>query len=143
MVQRKQFANLILQKTPIMKEAIISRIAIIILGIVLAAYGVYHFLKPENLVNYIPSFLPGGDVWFYIVGVAFILAGLAFIFHKQVKIAGYLLALLLFLFALAIHLPNYLHSGDLEMKQLSYINFLKDIAIAAFSLYIASNSRKL
>jgi len=36
-----------------------------------------------------------------------------------------------------------LHSGDLEMKQLSYINFLKDIAIAAFSLYIASNSRKL
>jgi len=141
MVQRKQFANLILQKTPIMKEAIISRIAIIILGIVLAAYGVYHFLKPENLVNYIPSFLPGGDVWFYIVGVAFILAGLAFIFHKQVKIAGYLLALLLFLFALAIHLPNYLHSGDLEMKQLSYINFLKDIAIAAFSLYIASNSR--
>jgi uncharacterized membrane protein YphA (DoxX/SURF4 family) len=143
MVQRKQFANLILQKTPIMKEAIISRIAIIILGIVLAAYGVYQFLKPENLVNYKPSFLHGGDVWFYIVGVAFILAGLAFIFHKQVKIAGYLLALLLFLFALAIHLPNYLHSGDLEMKQLSYINFLKDIAIAAFSLYIASNSRKL
>jgi uncharacterized membrane protein len=140
MVEGKQFAHL---KTPIMKEAIISRIAVIILGIVLAAYGVYHFFKPENLVNYIPSFLPGGDVWFYIVGVAFILAALAFIFHTQVKLAGYLLALLLFLFALTIHLPNYLHSGDLEMKQLSYINFLKDIAIAAFSLYIASNSRKL
>ena len=132
MVQRKQFANLILQKTPIMKEAIISRIAIIILGIVLAAYGVYHFLKPENLVNYIPSFLPGGDIWFYIVGVAFIMAGLAFIFHTQVKIAGYLLALLLFLFALAIHLPNYLHSGDLEMKQLSYINFLKRYSYCGF-----------
>jgi uncharacterized membrane protein len=126
-----------------MKEAIISRIAIVVLGIVLAAYGIYHFLKPENLVNYIPSFLPGGDVWFYIVGIAFILAAIAFILHKQVKLAGYLLALLLFLFALTIHLPNYLYSGDLEMKQLSYINFLKDIAIAAFSMYIASNSRKL
>jgi|SRR4051794_32875777 uncharacterized membrane protein len=126
-----------------MKEAIISRVAIIILGIVLAAYGVYHFFKPENLVNYVPSFLPGGDIWFDIVGIAFILAAIAFILHKQVKLAGYLLALLLFLFALTIHLPNYLHSGDLEMKQLSYINFLKDIAIAAFSLYIASNSTKL
>jgi len=140
----KKIGNLIVPKnTPIMKEAIISRIAIIILGIVLAAYGIYHFLKPENLVNYIPSFLPGGDIWFYIVGVAFILAAIAFIFHMQVKLAGYLLALLLFLFALTIHLPNYLHSGDVEMKQLSYINFLKDIAIAAFSMYIASNSRKL
>ena len=126
-----------------MKERIISRIAIVILAVVLAAYGVYHFLKPANLVNYMPSFLPGGDIWFYIVGVAFILAAIALLTHKQVKLAGYLLAVLLFLFALTIHLPNYLHSGDLEMKQLSFINFLKDLAIAAFALYIASNSGKL
>ena len=90
-----------------------------------------------------PSFLPGGDIWFYIVGVAFILAAIAFLTHRQVKLAAYLLAVLLFLFALTIHLPNYLHSGELEMKQLSYINFLKDLAIAAFALYIASNSGKL
>jgi len=126
-----------------MKEQVISRVAIIILAIVLTAYGIYHFFKPANLVNYIPSFLPGGDVWFYIVGVAFILAAIALLTHRQVKLASYLLAVLLFLFALTIHLPNYLHSGDLEMKQLSYINFLKDLAIAAFALYIASNSGKL
>jgi putative oxidoreductase len=128
-----------------MKEATISRIAIIILGIVLAAYGIYHFShkNQDYLIGFMPSFLPGGSIWFYIVGVAFILAGLAFIFHTQVKLAGYLLALLLFLFALTIHLPNYLHSGDVEMQQLSYINFLKDLAIAAFALYIASNSKKL
>jgi uncharacterized membrane protein len=126
-----------------MKEQVISRVAIVILAIVLTAYGIYHFLKPANLVNYIPSFLPGGDVWFYIVGIAFILAAIALLTHRQVKLASYLLAALLFLFALTIHLPNYLHSGDLEMKQLSYINFLKDLAIAAFALYIASNSGKL
>jgi uncharacterized membrane protein len=126
-----------------MKEQTISRIAVVILGLVLAAYGVYHFMKPENLISYIPSFLPGGRIWFDIVGVAFILAAIAFITHIQVKLAGYLLAALLFLFAFTIHLPNYLHSGSLEWKQLSYINFLKDIAIAAFSMYIASNSKKL
>src|SRR3954463_3220447 len=126
-----------------MKEQVISRIAIVILAVVLAAYGIYHFLKPANLVNYIPLFLPGGDIWFYIVGIAFILAALALLTHKQVKLASYLLAILLFLFALTIHLPNYLYSGDVEMKQLSYINFLKDLAIAAFALYIATNSGKL
>jgi putative oxidoreductase len=126
-----------------MKEQVISRVAIVILAIVLTAYGIYHFLKPANLVNYMPSFLPGGDVWFYIVGIAFILAAIALLTHRQVKLASYLLAVLLFLFALTIHLPNYLHSGDLEMKQLSYISFLKDLAIAAFALYIASNSGKL
>ena len=128
-----------------MKEAIISRIAIIILGIVLAAYGIYHFSaqNQEYLISFMPSFLPGGNIWFYIVGVAFILAAIAFILHTQVKLAGYLLALLLLLFAFTVHLYNYLHVGNPEGKQLSYINFLKDIAIAAFSLYIASNSKKL
>jgi len=128
-----------------MKEQIVSRVAIVILAVVLAAYGVYHFssIAKDTLVSYIPSFLPGGDMWFYIVGVAFILAALALLIHKQVKLAAYLLAVLLFLFALTIHLPNFLHGGNSEMRQLSYINFLKDLAIAAFALYIASNSGKL
>ena len=128
-----------------MKEQIISRIAIVILAVVLAAYGVYHFSQKNQdyLISFMPSFLPGGSIWFYIVGVAFILAAIALLTHKQVKLAAYLLAVLLFLFALTIHLPNYIHSGDVEMKQLSYVNFLKDLAIAAFALYIASNSGKL
>jgi putative oxidoreductase len=128
-----------------MKEQIVSRIAIVILAVVLAAYGVYHFShkNQDYLISFMPSFLPGGSIWFYIVGVAFILAAIALLTHKQVKLAAYLLAVLLFLFALTIHLPNYIHGGEAEMKQLSYINFLKDLAIAAFALYIASNSGKL
>jgi uncharacterized membrane protein len=122
---------------------LVSRIAVIILGIVLICFGLYHFTRPDTLVNFVPEFLPGGNLWIYITGVAFILAGLAFILHKQVKIAGYLLALLLIIFVLTIHLPNYLNSGGAEMRQAAFVNLLKDTALAAFALYVASNARNL
>ena len=122
---------------------LVSRIAVIILAIVLICFGLYHFISPQNLAGYVPAFMPGGQIWVYIVGVAFILAGLAFIMHKQVRLAGYLLALLLFVFVLTIHLPNYLNSGSPEMRQLAFVNVLKDTALAAFALYLASNARNL
>lgn len=124
-----------------MTHQIISRVAITILGIVLAVFGLYHFLNPESMLVYVPSFLPGGIIWVYIVGVAFLLAAIAFFTHKMIRIAGYLLALLLVIFVLTVHLPNYLHSGDLELKQGAFVNLLKDTAIAAFALYIASTTR--
>lgn len=126
-----------------MKEETISRIAVVILAIVLAVFGIYHFIYPKNMLVYVPEFLPGGIIWVYFVGVAFLLAALALLLHRQVKLAGYLLAVLLFLFVLTVHLPNFLNSGDLEMKQISLVNVLKDSAIAAFAMYIASNARKI
>jgi putative oxidoreductase len=124
-----------------MKEQTISRIAIILLALVMAVFGVYHFIYPQNLVNYVPSFLPAaGNLWVYIPGAAFILAAVAFITNKMVKLAGYLLAILLFIFVLTIHLPNYLHGSNDEYRQLSLINLLKDTAIAAFAMHIAANS---
>ena len=126
-----------------MKEQLFSRIAVIILAIVMIVFGIYHFMHPKDMFNFVPNFLPGGIMWVYIVGTAFILAGIAFILHKWVKIAGYLLALLLFTFVLIIHLPNYLNSGDIEMQRQSLVNILKDSAIAAFAMYIASNAQKI
>ena len=119
----------------------ISRVSVIILGIVMMIFGLYHFLRPQNLLVYVPDFIPGGIIWVYVVGLAFILAGIAFIAHKQVQLAGYLLALLLIIFVLSIHFPNYLNAGDSDMKQVAFVNLLKDTALAAFAMYIGSNAR--
>ena len=100
-----------------MNEQTLSRIAVIILAIVLIVFGIYHFMQPRDFVNFVPNFLPGGIIWVKVVGVTFILAGIAFILHKWVKLAGYLLAVLLICFVLLIHLPNYLHSGDVEFQR--------------------------
>ncbi len=119
----------------------ISRISVTILGAVMIIFGLYHFFKPQTLLVYVPEFIPGGIIWVYVVGLAFILAGVAFIAHRQVQLAGYLLALLLFIFVLSIHFPNYLNAGDNDMKQMAFVNLLKDTALAAFAMYIGSNAR--
>jgi len=124
-----------------MYEHTVSRIAIYILSIVMIAFGIYHFLHPKNLIIYLPQFIPGGLAWIYIVGSAFILAAIAFIINRMARLAGYLLAIMLFVFVLTIHLPNYLHAGDAEMRQLALISLLKDLALGAFALHIAANAK--
>src|ERR1700746_2116794 len=114
-----------------MKEQMISRFAIILLALVMAVLGIYHFIAPQNLVAYVPSFLPAaGNLWVYIPGAAFILAAIAFISNRMVKLAAYLLAVLLFIFAITIHLPGFLNAGDSETRTNEFLNLLKDIAIA-------------
>ena len=123
-----------------MTQRIISKVAIYLLSAVMIIFGIYHFQQPRSLLVFVPTNIPGGITWVYIVGVAFILAALAFITNKFVKLAAYLLALLLFIFVLTIHLPNYNHAGDFEMRQNALINLLKDTALAAFALHIAGSA---
>ena len=119
---------------------LIARIAIYLLSIVMIVFGLQHFMNPRDLLIYVPQFLPGGIIWVYFVGAAFILVAIAFITNTMVKAAGYLLAGLLIIFILSIHLPNYLNAGVKEMKQMALISLLKDTAIACFALYIGAGA---
>ena len=119
---------------------IISRISIYLLAVVMLTFGVYHFLNVRELLVYIPSFLPGGIIWAYLVGVAFILVGISFITNKMVKVSGYLLAVMLLIFIVTIHIPNCLHAGDKEMRSFAFINVLKDTVIAGFAMHIAAGA---
>jgi putative oxidoreductase len=119
---------------------IISRIAIYLLSVVLIIFGVFHFLHPRDLIVYVPTFLVGGLIWVKGVGVALILVGLSFLTNQFVKISSYLLVILLLVFILTIHLPNYMNSGDKDMRQLALINMLKDTAIMCFALHIAAGA---
>lgn len=124
-----------------MNHHLVSRIAILLLALILILFGIHHFMHPENMLVYVPPYLPGGITWVYIVGVAFILAGIAFIANRFVALAGYLLALLLLIFVVTIHLPNYRNAGDIDMRQQAFVNMLKDLAIAAFAIHIATTAR--
>ena len=111
-----------------------------LLSLVMIVFGIQHFLHPHELVNYVPQFLPGGIIWVYFAGVAFILVAIAFIANRMVKAAGYILAVILFIFVLTMHIPNFLNAGDKDMKQMALISILKDTAIASFALYIAAGA---
>lgn len=119
---------------------IISRLAIYLLSVVLIAFGIFHFLYPRDLLVYVPLSLVGGIKWAYIVGGAFILVGLSFLTNQFVKVTSYILVVMLLIFILTIHVPNYNHAGDKEMRQLALINILKDSAIMGFALHIAAGA---
>ena len=124
-----------------MNQHTISRFAIYILALVMIYFGVRHLLYPDALVKLVPYYLPGGKFWVYLTGIAFILAGISFMFNVWVKTAAYLLALLLFLIVFTIHVPNYFGMADVQYQQETLTNALKDAALGAFALYIASNAR--
>ncbi|MGH2553645.1 MAG: hypothetical protein ACRDEB_08005, partial [Chitinophagaceae bacterium] len=119
---------------------IISRIAIYLLSVVLILFGIYHFMYPRDLLVYVPVSLVGGIKWAYVVGAAFILVGISFLTNQFVKFTGYLLAILLIIFILTIHVPNYLHAGVAEMKRQALMNILKDTAIMGFALHVAAGA---
>jgi uncharacterized membrane protein len=119
---------------------VVTRIAIYLLAAVLLIFGVFHFLYPRDLLVYVPPFLVGGIKWAYVVGGAFILVALSFATNQYVKFSSYLLAVMLIIFILTIHVPNYINAGDKEMRQLALINILKDTAIMGFALHIAATA---
>jgi putative oxidoreductase len=131
----------LVKKPSTMKQYhIVSRIAIYMLSVVLLIFGIFHFMYPRDLMVYVPSFLVGGIAWAYIVGAAFFLTGLSFLTNQYVKFTGYILAILLLVFILTIHVPNFLNAGDKEMRQFALINILKDTAILGFLLHIAAGA---
>jgi hypothetical protein len=97
-------------------------------------------MYPHDLILYVPPSLVGGIMWAYIVGGAFILVGISFMFNMYVKFTGYLLAAFLIIFILTIHVPNYLNAGDKDMRLLALISILKDTAITGFALHIAAGA---
>jgi putative oxidoreductase len=50
-----------------MNQHILSRIAIFLLAIVLIVFGIEHFVHPRNMLIYVPTWIPGGLTWVYIV----------------------------------------------------------------------------
>ena len=123
-----------------MTQRIISHVAIYLLSVVMIIFGIYHIRSPHNMLAFVPANLPGGINWVYVVGIVLIVAALAFIFNKFVKITAYLLALLLIIFVVAVHWPTYNNAGDPDIRQTAFIDILQDLALAAFALHIAGSA---
>lgn len=95
-------------------------------------FGINHFMNAQKMVGLIPGFLPGDVFWIYLTGVAHILAAVAILIKKWVKLASILLGIMLLIFALSIHLPGFLQGQQMELG-----NILKNIALAGAALVIA------
>jgi uncharacterized membrane protein len=115
------------------KNIIPNRVPIIIYAVVLAIFGIMHFLKADMMATIVP--IPGGKIWVYITGLALILAAIAFIINIGVKPAGYLLALFLLIVIVLIHAPHAMDDPQ------SMTALLKDAGLMAAAIIIANTGK--
>jgi putative oxidoreductase len=121
-----------------MDNTTLSRIGTIFYALVIGFFGINHFLNGTGMQKMVPSFLPGGVAWVYITGACLLLAAIAFLIDKQVRLAGLLLALFLLLIVLTVHLPAVLNAPDANARRFPMTNLIKDTGLAAAAILVAA-----
>ena len=118
----------------------IAKASQIVFALVMAIFGLFHFMGADGMAGYVPAYIPGGVIWVYITGLGLILAAVAMIIGKYTKLACYLLGAMLLIFVLTLHLPGYLHAADSAAKQAAMPGLLKDIALAAAAFFVGAKN---
>lgn len=123
-----------------MDNATISRIGVIFYALVIAFFGINHFMYGTGMAKMVPQFLPGGEFWVYITGALLLAAAISFLVNKYTRLAGLLLALFLLLIVLTVHLPAVLNAPDDGARRFPMVNLIKDTGLAAAALLVAGRS---
>ena len=119
-----------------MNKNLVSKVAQIVFALTMLVFGFFHLSNADAMKAMVPAFVPGGVLWVYVTGIALVLAALAFILNKKVKLAAYLLGVLLLMFVLTIHLPHLLDGDQNSMSMI-----LKDTGLAAAAFFIGSKNK--
>jgi len=125
-----------------MDNTTLSKIGTIFYALVIGFFGINHFLYGTGMQKMVPSFLPGGVFWVYATGACLLLAAIAFLIDKQVRLAALLLALFLLLIVLTVHLPAVLQAPDSNARRFPLTNLIKDTGLAAAALLVAGAARR-
>lgn len=94
-------------------------------------FGIFHFMSADKMA----AMAPGGSITIYLTGLALIAAAVSIVIGKLDKLAAVLLAIMLLIFAFAVHLPN-MASNEMEM-----MNILKNVAMAGGALLYANQAK--
>ena len=113
----------------------LTKVGKIVFAIPFFMFGAFHFMNAGGMEGVVPSYVPGGVFWVYLTGVAHLLAAIAILANKMVRIAGILLGVMLILMGLMVHLPAFIDGNQMEMA-----NLMKNIALAGGAFIIAGLS---
>jgi uncharacterized membrane protein len=105
----------------------------IFFSIMLVDYGLDHFFYTELVATLVPAWIPYPIFWTYFAGIALIALGVAIILKFKLKLAGILVATMIFLWMVSIHIPNVIANhfkiNDLEMSRVIVIFGFTGIAL--------------
>ncbi|MBS1562667.1 MAG: DoxX family membrane protein [Bacteroidetes bacterium] len=98
--------------------------------------GMHHFMMADKMVGMLPSWLPGGIVWIYLTGFFELAAAVAIITAIQIRLAGFLLCILLLAYVAFLHIPSMM-SADPSTSMLGLIGVMKDTGLAGGALLLS------
>ena len=107
------------------------------LAIPLAIFGYFNLSDATSALATVPHWLPGGELWVYLIGTCLIAAAISIIIGKFARLSSILVAALMLVFVLTVYLPKVM-DGDTT----SMIGLLKDLAIAGGALIFAETQPK-
>ena len=84
----------------------IVALANVCFAVPLAVFGMLHFFTANDLLNFVPSYMPGRMFWVYFVGCALIAAALSIATKTAVRWSGLLVGIMMFLFVAMLYLPG-------------------------------------
>jgi uncharacterized membrane protein len=115
---------------------ITTTIGLFMFAIPFLVFGMMHFMKAGIMAGMVPSWLPGGAFWVYLIGVALVAASMGFMMNKMVKISGMMLAAILLMFVMFVQIPMVMSGNDM-MMQMGMSGMLKNMALAGAALFIS------
>lgn len=86
----------------------------------------------------VPTWLPGGVFWVYLLGIALVAAGISILAQWQIRLATLLLGVLMLIFVLTVHLPGAINAPDQQSSGMYMSGILKDLSLAGAAFFLSS-----
>jgi uncharacterized membrane protein len=109
-----------------------------IFAVALFVFAAQHYLYAQFIAGLIPSWIPAGLFWAYVVMFAFFAASVSIIIQKQVRLSATLLSLLFFLWFWILHMPRVIAKVKIETEWTSLFVVL---AMSGIALLIGGSVR--
>lgn len=104
----------------------------------MAVFGADHLTAAKFVAMIVPAWMPGKLFWAYFVGIALLAAALSLVTRIQMRLSALLLGIMIFLFVLMIHVPNWLKTPGANV---SLTILLRDLALSAGALAFAFSQK--
>lgn len=110
----------------------------IIYSIPLFVVGFIYLFKPQESVETLTSFIPGGLSLIYVAGGLWVVIGLMIALNIKTKWAAYSAIVLLLLYQIMVHIPA-LYTGD--YLAVVWFELLRDISLMGGAVFLVAGAR--